>query len=286
MNNLEQTPNKISITMIVIIICAVLSAVVIWHFISQEDVSVVSPEPVIKTPPVEIVEEPQAIIVDIEDEVIPVEELPKEKTIPLPTLDESDLWLQKNMPSLTWRQELLQLVIDEDMIRRFVVFTDNFAKGILAYEHSPLVLPQTPFSANESKDPLNSIVSTLTWNEDSTDRFSLYVDLLRSIDSDLLVQWYIDLKPLIDQAFLELGYPEEEFTDILQASITRVLDMELPKEPLELTRPSVMYKFKNPEIEALDESDKLLLRIGKENLLVIKSVLLEINEKLSRKQTQ
>ena len=36
------------------------------------------------------------------------------------------------------------------------------------------------------------------------------------------------------------------------------------------------------EVEALDDADKLLLRLGKENLLVIKSVLLEINERLAR----
>lgn len=268
--------------MVVIIICAVLSAVVIWHFISQEDISAASPEPVIEAPVVEIIEEPQPIIVDIEDDL--VEQLPEEIPILLPTLNESDAWLQINLPSLTWRQELLQLVINEDMIRRFVVFADNFAKGTLAYDHIPLVLPQTSFSAIETKDPDNTLTSILTWNEGATERFSLYVDLLRSIDSELLVQWYIDLKPLIDEAFLELGYPDEEFTNVLQASITRVLDMEIPKEPLELTRPSVMYKFKNSEIEALDESDKLLLRIGKENLLVIKSVLLEINEKLARQQ--
>lgn len=58
--------------------------------------------------------------------------------------------------------------------------------------------------------------------------------------------------------------------------------MEIPKVELELTRPSVMYKFADDELESLDDSDKLLLRLGRENLLVIKSILLEINEKLSR----
>ncbi|NRB64455.1 MAG: DUF3014 domain-containing protein, partial [Saprospiraceae bacterium] len=42
-------------------------------------------------------------------------------------------------------------------------------------------------------------------------------------------------------------------------------------------------RYKNSEIEAMDDSEKLLLRLGKDNVLVIKSVLLEINEKLSRR---
>ena len=101
-------------------------------------------------------------------------------------------------------------------------------------------------------------------------------------DSEMLVQWYGELKPLIDQAYAELGYPEEDFTDKLQNAITKVLDMEIPKEQLELSRPSVMYKYKDESLESLDDAEKLLLRLGKENLLVIKSVMLEINEKLAR----
>ena len=43
-----------------------------------------------------------------------------------------------------------------------------------------------------------------------------------------------------------------------------------------------MYKYKDESLESLDDAEKLLLRLGKENLLVIKSVLLEINEKLAK----
>jgi hypothetical protein len=86
---------------------------------------------------------------------------------------------------------------------------------------------------------------------------------------------------LIDEAYAELGY-EDDFTLTLQDAITRVLDMELPQSDMSLIRPSVMYKYRNVELESLDASDKLLLRLGKENLLIIKSVLLEINEKIAR----
>ena len=113
-------------------------------------------------------------------------------------------------------------------------------------------------------------------------RFSLYVDLLRTVDTETLVNWYFELKPLVDEAYRELGYPEEDFTDILQDAITKVLDMEIPKERLELVRPSVMFQFKDEKFEGLDDADKLMLRLGKDNLLVIKSVLLEISEKLAR----
>lgn len=256
----------------------------IWLFIDNNEVEPVSEsipsaenvtaeviekiEPIVEL--VEIIEEPQitAIAVPVTENI-------------LPALDESDTWLQEKLPEITWRKELLRLVIGDDMIRRFVVFTDNFSQGVVAYKHSPFILPQTAFSATETT-VTNTEQQEWQWDVQSEKRFNLYVDLLRSFDSEKLIQWYIEIKPLIDQAYKELGYADEDFTQVLQNSITRVLNMELPKEKLTVVRPSVMYKFRDQEVEALDDVDKLLLRLGRENVLVIKSVLLELSEKLSR----
>jgi len=203
-------------------------------------------------------------------------------TVFLPTLDESDDWIQKRLPELTWRNELLLLLITDDVIRRFVVFTDNFAQGLLAYEHSLFIQPKVKFSVDEQLPAIDGEQNVWQWDSETSKRFDLYVDLLRSVDSTKLVNLYIDIKPLIDEVYLELGY-EEDFTYTLQDAITRVLDMDLPKSVMNVTRTSVMYKFQDTQLEALDDSDKLMLRIGKENLLIIKSVLLEINEKLTKR---
>lgn len=198
----------------------------------------------------------------------------------LPTLGESDSWFDGKLADLTWRRELLNLIITDDMIRRFVVFTDNFNRGTLAYEHLPLVSPKVKFSALEVKTEQGQV--EWQWDEKNTQRFKKYVDLLRSVDKATLVQWYVELKPLIDQAYQELGYEDEDFTEVLQSAISKVLDMDIVKKQPKLIRPSVMYKYQDPSLESLDDAEKLLLRLGKENLLVIKSILLEVNEKLNR----
>ena len=291
MSHPENTASQTPWAVIVIVLVAII-AVLVWQLMPQQTeapvqpVAVVEPEVTLEPEIIEeeieplVVEEPEQIAVKpepvVEEEVVEVD--------PLPSLDESDSWIQTQLASMTWRKELLKLVINEDMVRRFVVFTDNFAQGLLAYEHSPFTKPSSSFSVLELKEEGTSN-ATLLWDESSARRFSLYVDLLRSIDSDTLVSWYFEAKPLIDQAYAELGYPEEDFTLILQSAITRVLDMEIPKTPIELTRPSVMYKYKDSELESLDDAEKLLLRIGKDNLLVIKSVLLEFNEKIARERS-
>lgn len=198
----------------------------------------------------------------------------------IPDLNESDSWVQKKLTSIIWRKELLELLINEDMIRRFVVFVDNFSQGNIAYSHSPFIKPVTKFTVKDI--PTDNQEETWEFSESSFKRFSLYVDLFRSVDSETLVEWYQELKPLINEAYSELGYPEKEFDQVLQSAITKVLDLEFPKGDNKLVRPSVMFRYKSADIELLDDADKLMLRIGKDNLLIIKSVLLEINEKVHK----
>ncbi|MDG1751840.1 MAG: DUF3014 domain-containing protein [Thalassotalea sp.] len=280
MENSQETPSSVPwgiISGIIIVVIAIL-----WFTLAEDKAKPVIELPVVEEvieaplPEPEIIE-PEEIDEPITEDVIE-EEIVEPESL-LPTLAESDAWLEEKLPTITWRKELLKLVIDDDMIRRFVVFTDNFSQGILAYEHSPLIKPTASFSGREINEDGQVVIK---WDETSSRRFSLYVDLLRSVDSETLVSWYFELKPLVDEAYQELGYPEENFTDILQDAITKVLDMEIPKESIELVRPSVMYQYKNEEIEKLDDAEKLMLRLGKENLLVIKSVLLEISEKIAR----
>jgi hypothetical protein len=291
----QASQTKASWPLIVFIILVIIAIGAAWQFTGDKSEPVVIDEPVlivedvpetVEVLPAPIVEIPEVIVIDTEVIIEPVED-------PLPLLDSSDDWLKLKLPEITWRKELLKLIIDEDMIRRFVVFTDNFAQGIIAYEHSPFILPNAKFTTETNRVQKSEQASTDSalplkqnvwqWNENSSKRFSLYVDLLRSMDSESLVQWYSDIKPLINEAYSELGY-EDDFTNTLQDAITRVLDMELPKTSMALIQPSVMYKFADPELEALPDTDKLLLRLGKDNLLVIKSVLLELHEKLAQQE--
>ncbi len=278
----------ISRPLILIIIVTLVVAVVAWQFLGENVVEPTSKEPARTSP----IKNNEVVLLEplLPDTISEAEEIIEEAVPPveevqtyLPPLNDSDNWLKEKLPTLTWRKELLKLVIDEDIIRRFVVFTDNFSQGIIAYEHSPFIVPNVSFSPDEEHVTFENNQNVWQWNEASTKRFDLYVELLRSFDSVSLIQWYMELKPLIDEAYTELGY-EDDFTKVLQDAITLVLDMELPKSSMAVIRPSVMYQYQDPNLEKRADVEKLLLRLGKDNLLVIKSVLLELNEKLAQQQ--
>lgn len=61
----------------------------------------------------------------------------------------------------------------------------------------------------------------------------------------------------------------------------KVLDHQVEPASPELIQPSVMYKYADPEIESLDDAEKLMLRIGKENLLILKGVILDVQQHLA-----
>jgi hypothetical protein len=308
MDNSEQTPAELAgnikpkpIVVIIALIVITLVVVIAWQLLGTNK-EVLKPdtskELIQKVAVTSLIEVPVASIeelttISVEPEVSTPEKTDLEDSIInesqsadplLPSLDESDVWVRQKIPELTWRNELISLIITEDMIRRFVVFTDNFSQGLLAYEHSPFVKPKKRMSLDETKTVADN-KAVWAWDNETSKRFDVYVDLLRSVNSTILVDSYFESKPLIDEAYRELGY-EGDFTEILQDAINRVLDMEIPNAPMNLTRTSVMYKFNNPELEALADSDKFLLRIGKENLLIIKSLLLEVNEKFAAKNNQ
>ncbi|TYK66426.1 DUF3014 domain-containing protein [Colwellia echini] len=291
----EQGSNEKNSGPLVILIVTVLVVIVaIWQFsVSDMDneeqtneAEVVTQAPVILLDEPDVtVDMPSDVVIDEVDIIVPETVTTEKVEIILPKINESDLWVKAKLPDLTWRNELLSLIVTEDIIRRFVVFTDNFSQGLVAYDHSLFVQPSENFSVDEKSSSVDGKNNVWQWDSKTSKRFDLYVDLLRSVDSTTLVKMYMDVKPLVDEAYKELGY-EDDFTYTLQDAITRVLDMELPQSDMKITRSSVMYKYQDPQLESLADSDKLLLRIGKENLLIIKSVLLEINEKLAKRVTK
>ncbi|MBU2870767.1 DUF3014 domain-containing protein [Colwellia sp. E2M01] len=292
----EQSSNdKNSGPLIIIIVTVIVVIIALWQFSVDDSASQQPIQEVSTTAEVEVIQpeqiepdvvqeliEPTDIVMEEVEPITPEDTAIKTPEIDLPKINESDEWIQAKLPDLTWRNELLSLLVTEDMIRRFVVFTDNFAQGLLAYDHSLFIKPKETFSVDEKSLNVTGEKNVWQWDSKTSQRFDLYVDLLRSVDSTTLVNMYIDIKPLVDQAYNELGY-EDDFTYTLQDAITRVLDMDLPQSTMNVTRSSVMYKYQDPELEKLADSDKLLLRIGKENLLIIKSVLLEVNEKLNKR---
>jgi len=190
---------------------------------------------------------------------------------PLPTLNESDAVVVAKMDEYL-SDSVMSLMVTDDVIRRGVVYVDNLAKGKIAKKHMPVVQPEEKFSVNEG--------DILTINPNSYERYTPYVKIFTSMSAAQAVRMYEEYKPLINNAYSEIGYGDDEFNQTLTDAIDLLLDTPEPEGDLPLLRDSVTYQYAFSEWEQLPDAQKQLLRMGPENMKKVKAALRNIKAQL------
>lgn len=219
-------------------------------------------EPVIaKEQPTEVITKEPVLEVPIEPEV----------TRQLPSLDDSDAVVKQSLADVV-SVNLLKLVVDNDLIRRAVVYTENLADGKLAKKHQVFTAPSQSFTVNDG--------AIITVNPDSFKRYDPYVTLFTKLSDKQIVSLVQEYKPLIQEAYDEIGLSDYAFQERLAQAITHLL--QTPDVPLDtpLTSQSVSYKYAVPEYEALSDAQKQLLRMGPENVKKVKAKLARLINQL------
>jgi hypothetical protein len=183
----------------------------------------------------------------------------------LPALEQSDVEVKQRLLALDWRPGLAGLFVTEDMLRGVVVQIDNIAQGQLVAGQPVLMPLEQRFSIEESKP--------LLLDEQSFGRYEPYIQLLESVPPQQLMPLFERYEPLLQQAYAELGYPDELFKNKLIAAIDLLLATPQVQYPLELERPSVVYIFADPAIEQLPAPQKQMIRLGPDNQQRVKALL-------------
>ena len=189
---------------------------------------------------------------------LPPKARPAVTVAPLPSLNESDTPFRRALLALDTTELLTDLLVDEELIRKFVVVVDNMAEGRIPRKHSIVQLPKTKFRATESNGSI--------WLDGfNFGRYDAYVTLLVALDNEKLTHLYQRYYPLMQQAYGELGYPRRSFHQRLLEALDELLDSPIVPRAIALEQPSVMYKFVDPELEQLSDVHKQLLRLGPAN---------------------
>jgi hypothetical protein len=183
----------------------------------------------------------------------------------LPPLNESDAAVESHL-RLLGGMEPLEWIAGEQILRRIVVQIANITEGEFVYQQSPLVQPDA-LSVRKVDDNIFLL------DPSSYQRYDPYVELLASIEPDLLVAFYRYYEPLLDQAYSELGNPIGAFRGQLVAAIEVMLTAPVIEGDIELVKPEANYQFRNPQLEALSPVQKQLIRMGPENTRRVQSVL-------------
>lgn len=199
---------------------------------------------------------------------------------PLPVLSESDSSVLNALLQLRG-EGLLELLVPQELLRKFVLAVNNIAEGKVIHEYRPVNSPPPPFVVETFSVMIEgAAVEQERVSPNNFTRYEPYVTTLALIDSDAAVAVYRRFYPLLEEAFDELGLKKPNFHSVLIAAIDNLLAAPDHQGDLLLIRPKVFYQYADPALEQLPQTHKLMLRMGPENARGMKASLRQLRARL------
>ena len=200
----------------------------------------------------------------------------------VPPIEQAEDFVKKRLMDLLGAKTVDTKILLEKFVFRVVATVDNLARPLAPPSRWPIHTTPGRFSVAKGKD--GTVISAQNYA-----RYTPFVKLVESVDSERAVALYRQLYPLFQKAYEELGYSGKYFNDRLVVVIDLLLDtpeptgavkVELPEfpGPLKPTHPWVLYRFADPELEGLASGQKMLLRVGVKNEKALKAKLAEIRK--------
>jgi len=200
---------------------------------------------------------------------------PASEETPLPELDKSDETMQKELENLYSKETIAELFLVKTLIRHFVVTVDNMTRRKLPQRYVFTTPPPGQFIVDEP------VEDEYYLSEENYNRYNKFVRFITDVNLERLIDLYRYYYPLFQEAYEDLGYPNQYFNDRLVQVIEHLLKTPTPTDKIRLVRPNVFYKFADPDLESLSAGQKILIRMGPENATKVKSVLREAHRRLT-----
>jgi len=237
-------------------------ATIVLVFIFRGDIG--SPEPTDE--PRTIVTEPRPAVPQDE----PRDEKQVEEFSPLDVgINESDEVLRELLRPGSSHDGFDKWLKNNDLIRKAVAVVVNVANGESPTAHLDSLLPTAPFKVKKSE-------GKIFLDPASYKRYDREAAVFASFDNDTIVSVYRRARPLIDEAFKDLGYSETNFDTTLQKAIRLLLDVPIIERDILLEEKVTTYMFADKRLENLSPPQKHLLRMGPANIKKIQAKLGEI----------
>ncbi|MBU4267904.1 MAG: DUF3014 domain-containing protein [Acidobacteria bacterium] len=226
-----------------------------------------------KTP---VLPEPSALLKAQEAAAPAVEEADDPNITPLDLdLEQSDgsvreLVAAADVPD-AWRQWSQQ----KDLVRMAVTAVDNIANGLSPAAQLPFLAPVDKFSAIEKN-------GAFILDPRSFRRYDHMSNAFVSVSVKIWITWYKTLRPTLEKAFKELGYPGITFSQRLQQAIEQLLQVPFIEKDIELEKKVLSFAFADVNLENLNPAQKQLLRMGPGNAARIQKKLRELAAGLNK----
>lgn len=196
-----------------------------------------------------------------------------EPASPLPALDMSDSMVRQMLAALLGSKAFNEFVFPSGIIRRIVATVDNLPRARAPRRVFPLHDVPGGFRTSGREE-------RLAIAPENSARYAPYVRALELLDAAALVKTYVQLYPLFQRAYEELGFPGRHFNDRLIEAMDDLLAAPEVAAPIRLLQPKVLYEYADPDLETRSAGQKILIRMGPDNASRVKAKLREIRRAL------
>jgi hypothetical protein len=187
----------------------------------------------------------------------------------LPPLDLTDPFVRELLSGLSSRPELAAWLASDGLIRSLAATIDAVANGATPSPHLRRLAPARPFSAEARGEDF--VIDPRSYQ-----RYDGIGDTVAALDADGVARAYVTLRPRLQEAYAELGYPGSDIDRAVERAIARLLETPVVDRAVDVRPAPVLYQFSDARLERLEPAQKQLLRMGPRNARLVQDKLREI----------
>lgn len=156
-----------------------------------------------------------------------------------------------------------------DLVRRWVVVTDNLAEGVSPRRQLAFLAPARPFSVKRRAG--REVIAPESYR-----RYDDFADVVASVDAQALASAYRGLHPVLEAAYRALGYPNASLDQATARALRRIEAAPVREGEIAVVETDGVYAFADARLEKLGDVEKHLLRMGPRNTRLLQAKAREI----------
>lgn len=182
---------------------------------------------------------------------------PTRQALNLPNLNDSDGFIRDLVSTLSNHPALARLLATPSLVRATTAGVVQIGDGRTPIEWLDVLRPATRLQILGTESGPVSPVSHARWNQVAA--------AVSSVSPADAAQLYVNVKPLIDEAYIELGQPDGDFDQAILRAVRMLQDTPTPAVAPELVRRPGYFDYEDPALRTLKPVQKQLLLLGSDN---------------------
>jgi hypothetical protein len=191
----------------------------------------------------------------------------------LPPLEESDGPIRAIAERLSSHPRWAAWLVTDRLVERVAGSVASLAANRSPREQVPFMVPESDFSVQNEGDRL--VIDPATFR-----RYDAHAEAIDGLDVDGTVRLYRQLRPLLSEAYAELGLPAEQFDADFLRAMENLISVDVPEATLEVREGVEVYEYVDAALEARTPAEKHMFRMGPQNAARVQAKLRALVEAL------